>query len=85
MSIMLAHKKTSEIIKIKIRFKLSPKIFEVVLLDTAQNTQMGIIDAPFTNERQTEILSQFWDLSHEYWHDIFQEIPSPRGARLGNS
>ncbi|GAA5527182.1 hypothetical protein [Herpetosiphon gulosus] len=70
MSLELENKQTAELIRIQIRFKLSPKIFEVILLYTGIASDIGDQEIAFPPDRQKEILYEFWDRSHQIWHEI---------------
>jgi hypothetical protein len=77
MTLLLENQKTPELIEVTIRFKLSPKMFEVVLTSMGEKTEMGETVASFTSERQQEILKEFWNASHVIWQRIYKEVPRP--------
>lgn len=76
MTLELSNRKTSELIQVTVRFKLSPKMFEVVLAAMAERTEMGDSSVAFSGNRQQEILKEFWDASHEIWQRINENLPS---------
>jgi len=76
MTLSLNNRNTSEAIQVTIRFKLKPLMFEVILNDMKENTEMGEIDAAFSLERQKEILKEFWDIAHQVWQSLHDDDPS---------
>lgn len=81
MSLLLKNKKTPERIQVTICFKLSPKMFQVVLESTEEDTETGIKSKEFSSSRQQEILREFWNTSHNIWHKINNEVPE-KGEQL---
>ena len=81
MSLELENKSTAEVVQIQIRFKLSPKIFEVVLLYTGISTEMGEEEVQFTPEREQEFLTESWIISHQIWHEIKDKLPTSATSR----
>ncbi len=79
MTLLLANRKTSEVIKVTIRFKLKPRMFEVILAEMRQKVHVGDVPAVFSTNRQQEILKEFWNTSHKIWQRIHNEIPKPPG------
>lgn len=75
MTLSLDNRQTSEQIQITIRFKLSPKMFEVILANMSDKTEIGDIPTSFSYERQQAILREFWLTSHNIWQDINQQLP----------
>jgi hypothetical protein len=75
MTISLENKKTNELIQITIRFKLSPKMFEVILASMAEKNPMGDIPTSFSYERQQEILKEFWNTCHLIWDNLYKQVP----------
>jgi hypothetical protein len=82
MTIELSNKQTPELVQIRIRFKLSPQMFEVVLADMAERDEMGDRPATFPDDRQREILKEFWNTSHEIWHRIHDKVFRPPSGQL---
>jgi hypothetical protein len=70
MTLLLENRKTPEVIQVTIRFKLSPKMFEVILAGMSERHEYGEIPATFTPARQQEVLREFWNKSHEVWYSI---------------
>jgi hypothetical protein len=77
MTLFLENMNTPEVIEITIRFKLSPKMFEVVLTGMSEKTEMGEVPVSFPANRQQEILKEFWDTSHRIWQQIYERVPKP--------
>lgn len=75
MTLALENKKEPEVIQITIRFKLSPRMFEVILAEMGQKTEMGEIPTVFEPYRQQEILREFWDTAHKIWQPIYEHAP----------
>lgn len=75
MTLELNNTKTPEVIQVRIRFKLSPKMFEVVLVSMAERDEMGEQSIIFLEKRQYEILNEFWNASHEIWQEIEADSP----------
>jgi pyridoxine/pyridoxamine 5'-phosphate oxidase len=69
MTLSLESKKNTELIKVTIRFKLSPKMFEVILTGMSERTAMGDTPTSFTYDRQQGILKGFWVNCHRIWQD----------------
>jgi hypothetical protein len=79
MTLRLDNKNTSEVISVEICFKLSPKMFEIILVDMANRTELGECPAVFSENRQQEILKNFWITCHTIWRDIYKDI-APLGS-----
>jgi hypothetical protein len=77
MTLKLENRKSLEIVEVNIRFKLSPHMFEVVLTNMNEKSDVGEMAANFTEQRQQEILKEFWDTSHLIWENIYQHVPQP--------
>ncbi len=82
MTIELSNKKTPELVQVRIRFKLSPRMFEVVLASMVERDEMGDRQAAFPDDRQREILKEFWNTSHEIWHRIHDKVFRPPSGQL---
>lgn len=76
MSLELGNKQTAEVAQVQVRFKLSPKMFEVIMLYTGIATEMGDESVRFTPERENEILTEAWIVSHQIWHEISNNLPT---------
>lgn len=74
MTLELGNKQTAELVQARIRFKLSPQMFEVVLVGMAERDEMGERAITFPDEKQREILREFWNTSHEIWHRIHDKV-----------
>jgi hypothetical protein len=61
----LSNLETSEAVKIAIRFKPSPRMFEVVLLETFEITEIGEVPISLESDRQHEFLKEFWYVVHQ--------------------
>jgi hypothetical protein len=81
MTLLLTNRKTPEIVEVTIRFKLVPRLFEVVLTEMRENTEMGEELARFTLERQREILREFWTTSNMIWKQVDAQTAMKRDAR----
>lgn len=77
MTLELSNTKSSEVIQVRIRFKLSPKMFELVLVSMAERNEMGEVTVTFPENRQQEILREFWTTTHEIWHQLDKDIVKP--------
>jgi hypothetical protein len=77
MTLLLENRYTPEIIQVTIRFKLSPKMFEVVMAGMSEKSDMGELAVTFPAQRQQEILREFWNKSHEIWRDINSSTSKP--------
>jgi hypothetical protein len=80
MTLALQNLCSPEFIRITIRFKLSPKLFEVILNDSTINNELEyeedateLMINRFTQQRKKEILKEVWELSHEIWECIKRE------------
>lgn len=74
MALKLKNSKSPELIQVRIRFKLSPKMFEVVLISMMEQSEIGEQASVFSDMRQREILREVWQLSHEIWNEIDSKI-----------
>jgi hypothetical protein len=70
MTLEMSNQQTPELVQVTIRFKLSPQMFEVILVSMAERDEMGERPITFPDDRQREILREFWNTSHEIWHRI---------------
>lgn len=77
MTLALNNAKTSDTIQIRIRFKLSPKMFEVVLVSMGEKTDMGEQPSVFSRDKQWDILREFWATSHHVWQEVNQGLLPP--------
>jgi hypothetical protein len=75
MRLFLENRKSPELIEVTIRFKLSPKIFEVILTSMRERKDIGELDATFSYKRQQEILKDFWINCHRIWQEIYSQLP----------
>jgi hypothetical protein len=75
MTLALDNRNSPESIQVNIKFKLSPKMFEVVLAGMSEKSDLGEIPTSFDYRRQQEILKDFWITCHSIWQDIYQQIP----------
>jgi hypothetical protein len=82
MIIELINRETPELVQVMIRFKLSPQMFEVVLGGMARRDEMGERPTTFSGDRQREILREFWNTSHEIWHQIHDKASRPPPGQL---
>jgi hypothetical protein len=82
MTIELSNKRTPEVIQVRIRFKLSPQMFEVILVGMAERDEMGERSTTFPDDRQREILREFWNTSHMIWHQIHDKAFRPTPGQL---
>lgn len=82
MTLELKNLKTPEIIQIRLRFKLSPEMFEVVFVSMALHEENIIRETSFPDERQKEILKVFWNNCHEVWQEIYNNSPQQYGKQL---
>lgn len=81
MTLLLENRNTLEAIQVMIRFKLSPEMFEVVLTDMKRKSEIGEVATVLPAERQQEILKEFWNTSHEIWHQIDEQTVPIEGMR----
>jgi len=85
MTLRLENRKSAELIEVTIRFKLSPKLFEVVLENIFERNDLGgYSSANCTDSRQKQILKDFWDICHEIWNKINSTIPVERQMALSD-
>lgn len=68
-----------DVIRVQVRFKLSPKMFEVVLEYTGAKSEMGEDEVQFGPEKERKILREFWNSSHVIWHQLRDQIPGIAG------
>ncbi len=76
MTLELENKNTPEVIQVQVRFKEVPKMFEVILIKTVFNTEIGEIEGQLEPEREREVLQEFWKVSHDIWHAIDEGLPA---------
>jgi hypothetical protein len=75
MRLLLENRNSPEVIEVTIRFKLSPKMFEVVLTSMSERQDIGQVETSFTYKRQQEILREFWMTCHHIWEEIYEQLP----------
>ena len=79
MTLELENKKAAEVIQVQIRFKEIPRMFEVILVKSLQVSEIGEIEIRLEEEREHEILEEFWKTSHDIWHDIDEGLATSTG------
>lgn len=82
MTLELQNVKNAELIQVRVRFKLSPQLFEVVLVSMAEQGDLGEMPASFTSERQHVILRFVWLKAHDIWQRIYETIPGTDKIQL---
>lgn len=82
MTLELKNALTSQIIQVRLRFKLSPEMFEVVLVNMGIEDALGKKEESFSDDEQKEILKEFWNSCHEVWQDINDDTPKAYGAQM---
>lgn len=85
MTLELGNRHNAELIQIRIRFKLSPKMFEVILVSMAERDEMGVQIANFAEDHQQEILNEFWNVSHRVWDQLKQDLPGRERGQMSFS
>jgi len=81
MTLLLRNHNTPEAIQVMIRFKLSPKMFEVVLTGMSEKHDYGEVVTSFPPERQQQILQEFWHTSHQVWRAIHDQAPRSQAIK----
>ena len=82
MTLELSNRQTPEVVQVRIRFKLSPRMFEVILVSMAERDEMGERATTFPDDRQREVLKEFWSMSHRIWHRIHDKAFRPPPGQL---
>jgi len=82
MTLELKNINLSEIIQVRLRFKLSPEMFEVVLVNMALEDENGRREISFPEQRQQEILKEFWNNCHKVWQEIYDNSPRLNGKQM---
>lgn len=82
MTLKLANSSTAEVIEIMIRFKLSPQMFEVILMNMLERDDMGERPTVFKEPRQQQILQDFWNTAHLVWRQMYDSASRAPGKQM---